>query len=123
MPAKQTATVADVPAPEWEEIDPFTEPLELEIGDVVIGVYNGANEIQVNDPENPGEKRAVLLHELQTEPDTEPVGVWGSAVLDKRLAEVPIGSRVKIEYQGKQELDGGRTARRYKVWVDKAAAF
>lgn len=33
--------------------------------------------------------------------DGEVIGMWGSTVLDTKMAEVPVGSRVKITYNGK----------------------
>ena len=34
--------------------------------------------------------------------------VWGSAVLDERMAVVPIQSKVRITYNGKKELKKGK---------------
>lgn len=39
------------------------------------------------------------------------VGVWGSAVLDSRLAQVPVGSEVKIKSLGKTKSE--KTGREY----------
>lgn len=33
--------------------------------------------------------------------DGEIIGMWGATVLDTKMAEVPVGSRVKITYNGK----------------------
>lgn len=129
-PAKQAATATE----SWEEIQPFTEPRQMAEGEEIVGFYGGANEIEVpaRDDDNdesvttlPNGKRVrrALLHEIRDTPEGEPYGIWGSAVLDKRLSEAAAGSRVKIRYEGKQELDGGRTARRYRVWIDRTAPF
>lgn len=129
-------TVAKIPATndgDWEEIQPFTEPVEMAEGEEIVGEYLGAETINVPAADNDESEavtvvdgkriRPTLLHQITRAGESEPVGVWGSAVLDKRLADVPIGSRLKIRYEGKQELDGGRTARRYRVWQDKSASF
>jgi hypothetical protein len=129
-PAKQADTVTE----SWEEIQPFTEPRKMEIGEEIVAIYGGSNEVEVpagaNDDDetvitldNGKRVRRALLHEFRDTPESEPYGIWGSAVLDKRLAETSAGSRVKIRYEGKQDLEGGRTARRYRVWVDKNAPF
>lgn len=115
---------ADIVSEEWEEIAPFTEPRNLDEGESIIGFYRGAQTVNVPDPNSDsGEKRESLLHEFSDTPEGEPYGIWGSAVLDKRLAEIPSGSRVKVQYDGKQDLEGGRTARRYRVWVDRSQPF
>ncbi len=122
-PAKATAK-NPVDEGQWEEIDPFTQPIDLEEGEEFTALYMGANELSVPDPNGAeGDTRVSLLHEFQTSKDSEPFGLWGSAVLDKRLAEAPIGSRVRVLYEGKQNLDGGRTARRYRVWIDRSQPF
>lgn len=119
------ATKAKDQGRDWEEISPFTEPRDLAENETIEGVYLGANEVVVPDPNSEDDgTRISLLHEFADTADSEPYGIWGSAVLDKRLADVPAGSFVRIQYEGKQTLkDGARTARRYRVWVDKGAAF
>lgn len=127
-PAKEAETVER----QWEEISPFTEPISLEVGQEFEAVYLGGNEIDVPARDDDDDetvivredgkrRRRAMMHEFAETPDSEPFGVWGSAVLDKRLAEVPAGSFVRVKYEGKQDLDGGRTARRYRVWQDKNA--
>lgn len=46
------------------------------------------------------------------------VGVWGSSVIDSKLDGVEKGSRVRIEFLGKQ--DNPRTGRSYKDYSVKA---
>lgn len=118
---------------DWQEIQPFTEPITLDEGQEIVAWYLGANEVTVpakKDEDGAYEKdgdfvRNALLHEFTEDTSSgEPqYGIWGSAVLDKRLADVPAKSRVKIVYEGKTELEGGRTARRYRVFVDRSASF
>lgn len=121
MPGK---TAADN-SPNWEEIQPFTQPIDMVEGSEFAAYYRGANELSVPDPnaETPDGKRVSLLHEFSETPDGEPFGLWGSGGLDKRLAEVPNGSFVRVLYEGKTDLDGGRTARQYRVWVDRNQPF
>lgn len=129
-PAKDTETEET----QWEEIQPFTEPITLEEEQEFVALYLGGNEVTVPAADNDNDEgvtvtddgrrvRTAMLHEFQNEGETEPFGLWGSAVLDKRLAEIPANSRVRVKYEGKAELEGGRTARRYRVWVDRSAKF
>lgn len=38
-----------------------------------------------------------------------PVAVWGSAVLDDKMDQVPTGTEVKIEFLGKKKTEDGST--------------
>lgn len=116
------------PAPnsgEWEEINPFTQALDMKAGDSFIAEYLGGSEKEVDDPNSPEAegKRVTLFHEFREDSGSEPFGVWGSAGLDKRLAELAIGTRVKVQYDGLVDLKGGRTARQYRVWADRNQPF
>jgi hypothetical protein len=46
--------------------------------------------------------------------DNETVGFWGSTVLDDKMAEVPVGSRLKVEFQGTKT--NPKTNRNFKVF-------
>ena len=137
-PAMAPAKTATKPAKNetlWEEIQPFTQPITLEEGEQFDAQYLGGSEVTVPAMEDDGDDsnpsfeedgkwvRKAMLHEFQNEGESEPFGLWGSAVLDKRLAEVPANSRVRVKYEGKAELEGGRTARRYRVWIDRNTKF
>lgn len=128
-----SAKAAESTTPEWVEVQPFTTPINLEIGQEVVGLYQGANEVEVPDTnatevadsENhagPG-RRLNLLHEFLEPGATEPFGIWGSAGLNKRMADVRQGALCRIRYEGKVDLSGGRTARQYRVWTDNSQAF
>lgn len=117
---------------EWDEVQPFTEPVQLEPGESLIGTYLGANEILLNAQKGDdgaeqvdGEwKRRALLHEIATGANgDDPTGLWGSAGLDRRLADVPSGAVIKVQYDGMRSLEGGRQVRQYRVWVDKTSNF
>ena len=43
--------------------------------------------------------------------------LWGSAVLDSRLLFVPIGSRVRITFEGMNKNKSGQDLKMYKVEV------
>ena len=42
------------------------------------------------------------IYNLVNEEDGEIWGVWGSAVIDSKFAEIPLNSRVRIQYLGKK---------------------
>ena len=51
------------------------------------------------------------------EPDGNRIDIWGTAVLDIRLADIPQGSEVKIEYFGSEKNPAtGRTYKKFEVW-------
>ena len=121
MPAKPSAATE----PQWTEIQPFTPPLNMEPGEEITGYYRGANEVEVPDPNSEQEdgKRSNLLHEFSDTPEGETFGLWGSAGLDKRLADIRVGALCRVRYEGKVDLSGGRTARQYRVWTDSNQPF
>lgn len=45
----------------------------------------------------------------------EDVSVWGSAVLDSKFEEIPVGSRVKIEFLGRVKGKGPQPYKDFKV--------
>ena len=51
------------------------------------------------------------MHEVKTD-DGEKIGAWGSTVLDNKMGEVEVGSRVKITYLDK--VTNPKTNRTYK---------
>lgn len=73
---------------------------------VIFGTYIG-NKSNVG----PNASMVYLIKEDDKEENTS---VWGSTVLDSRFEEIPVGSRVKIEYLG---LEKGKRAtyKNYKV--------
>lgn len=53
------------------------------------------------------------LYTIET--DDGNVGAWGSTVLDDRMSEVPVGSKVRIECLGKKQSKGGNSFTDFKV--------
>lgn len=74
-------------------------------GDVRQGVYRERRE--------PKGKMTSCRHEFE-ELDGTPWGVWGTAGLDRALADVPIGSLVTLTYDGKHSTEDGK--RTYHKW-------
>jgi hypothetical protein len=56
------------------------------------------------------------LHVFQTEDGNQ--GIWGSAKLDAKLANVPAGFMTYITYEGKVKIPGGKTMHKYEVDFD-----
>jgi hypothetical protein len=48
------------------------------------------------------------------------VKAWGSTVLDDKLANVPEGTYVKIEYEGKLKSKKGTDYHSFKVFIDES---
>lgn len=60
------------------------------------------------------------MYTIKTEDDE--IKVWGSTVLDDKLAHVVKGTFVKIEYEGKLKSKKGTEYHSYKVFVDEDSA-
>lgn len=60
------------------------------------------------------------MYTLEQEDGTE-IKVWGSTVLDDKLLGVPIGTYVKLEYEGKLKSKKGAEYHSYKVFIDESS--
>lgn len=99
---------------EWTEIPDQAPILKLDEGEIVVGSFVEARTVQLDDTENGG-KRSARLYEIETAEGI--FGVWGSHDLDRKLASVRVGDRVKIRFNGVEKLDGDRELKRYSVWL------
>lgn len=54
-----------------------------------------------------------MLYTFETEDGN--VGAWGATVLDDRMSEIPVGSRVRIECLGKKTSKSGSSFTDFKV--------
>lgn len=54
------------------------------------------------------------VYVIQEDDQDEATSVWGSTVIDARFEEIPVGSRVKIEYLG-EEKGKRATYKNYKI--------
>lgn len=76
-------------------------------GDVIFGTYKAnKHNVGINNSE---------VYVIQEDGKDEPTSVWGGTVLDSRFEEIPVGSRVKIEYLGKVKGKGPKPYNNYKV--------
>jgi len=89
----------------YKEINP-TNWLYDKDGDFIEGVV-------VNKQTEVGENKS-NLYSIET--PTGVLSVWGSKVLDERMALVKIGTRLRITYKGKAEAKKGKNpAKLFKV--------
>jgi hypothetical protein len=95
----------------WQEVNASnSETWDRE--EPLIGTYLGFKHITTKNGES-------ILYSVKTDNGT--FGAWGSAVLDSKLAEVEVGSMVKIAFLGKVENPkSGRTYNDFSVMVKPA---
>ncbi len=92
----------------FEEVDTGTW-IPKEKGDSIVGVLlEAADNVGANNSK---------LYTLEVE--GKPVAVWGSTILDPKMAAMKPGDLIKIEYNGKGEAKGGHNAPKlFKVYKD-----
>ena len=84
---------------------------EREVGDSVTGYFRGS--VKIKQPS--GEDG--ILYDLETE--TGMVGVNSSATIDRAMSQIPLGSLVKIVFNGKKRSPkSGREYNDFGVFVD-----
>jgi hypothetical protein len=93
----------------YQEINPTDWKYEND-GDFIEGVLTQKqSDIGVNKS---------MLYSIETAEGIK--NVWGSAILDSKMALVQVGSKIKITYKGKAEAKPGKNpAKIFSVQVDK----
>ena len=93
----------------YEEINP-TEWKPTNDGDFIEGVLAQKRaDVGVNNS---------MLYNIDTSNGIK--SVWGSAILDTRMALINLGDKIKITYKGLGEAKGGHNAPKiFKVEVDR----
>ena len=92
----------------YKEIDPSTWNYEKEEDFIEGFLVQKQEDIGINKS---------MLYSIETPEGVK--NVWGSAILDQRMAFVKIGNRVKITYKGLSEAKAGKNAAKiFKVEVD-----
>lgn len=74
---------------------------------VIIGLYKA-----VKTNVGPNSSNMYMVREDGKDEDT---GIWGSSVIDSRFEEVPIGSRVRVEFLGEEKSKRGNSFKNYSV--------
>lgn len=119
--AKQSATGADsnvvnVDDEGWETlVEEFGETwAPRDIGDELIGVYQGSKLVEQTDF-GTGEIREVPAYEV-TDTAGKKWTVWSSHNIDIGFSSCGTGDTVRIIYMGTENLDGGRTVKKYRFY-------
>jgi hypothetical protein len=79
-------------------------------GDTLEGHYMGSSLIEIQGKE-------VVKHTFKTA--TGILSPLGSADLNQKLEEVPVGALTRCTYLGKKALKGGKTVKTFKILVDE----
>lgn len=94
----------------YQEINPSIWEYK-EVGDFIEGVF-----VRMQDKVGANESK---MYSLETSEGIK--NIWGSVILDERMALVRIGDKLKITYKGvsKESTKGKNPAKIFKVEVDK----
>lgn len=98
---------AEAQGPEWQERSAEFETFD-EAGDEVVGVLTAIDVIKLQD-------RDVCRAKVQTK--DKHVGFLLTVQLEPLLINVPIGTMVKVVYQGEVKSSKGRRVKTFKVWT------
>jgi hypothetical protein len=118
---KVASNVKPVDNEGWETVvEPYGETYSFETpGDTLIGTYSGNKEVSTEDLNNPGEMRDQTVYEI-TDQNEKKWSVWSAFNIDAALADLPIGSMVKITFDGKVPIDNGkRTVKQFTIAVKR----
>lgn len=115
---------------DWDSVvEPYADTWDFDKSPVLVGTYLASRQVEQDDLNNPGQKRMANVYEIESGTDGEKYSVWGTFAIDvaflgdlqedgSRKAtgkEVQIGNQVRFEYQGKANLEGGKTVRKFVV--------
>lgn len=111
MPKTETAPNVTPTTDEegWETVvEPFGETYSFETpGDVLIGTFLGSKTVQTEDLNEPGKMRDQTVYDIE-DSNGKKWSVWSSFNIDAGLSKVAPGNLVRIQYQGKVDIDNGR---------------
>jgi hypothetical protein len=79
---------------------------------IYIGTYRGETEVDTTNDKGEPEKAAALLF---SDANGEDRFAWASYALKIAAGQLTVGDLVRIEFEGYDQLDGGRTVGKYKV--------
>jgi len=92
----------------YKEINPTTWNYDKEGDDIEGFLVQKQEDVGINKS---------MLYSIET--PTGVLNVWGSAILDSRMAMLKIGDKVRITYKGLGEAKGGKNPPKiFKVEVD-----
>lgn len=100
-------------------VEPFADSFVFdEDNSTLEGVYEGVRQVEqkdLNAKEGEDTKRLVNAYTVVESATGDKFTVWGSYSIDEAMPKIPIGSLVRIAWEGKADLDGGRTVNKYRV--------
>lgn len=93
----------------WETVvEPYGETYSFETaGDTLIGTYKGSKSVDTEDLNNPGETREQTVYEIVDE-NGKLWSVWSSHNVDVGMEAASPGQMVRIRFDGKVPIDGGK---------------
>lgn len=105
---------------EWEtKAEPFADTWDFDKNSVLIGTFLSRRVVEQDDLNNPGQKRDANVYTIQAADDGEKYSVWGTWAIDEAFKTIEPGTLCRFEYQGKADLDGGRTVRKFLIQTKK----
>ena len=88
----------------------------FELEPTLVGLFQRTDQIKTTDRDT-GEPRMATIHRFLG--DDGPVDAWGTSHLDDLLRAVAPGSRVRVQYFGRETLPNGNEIKRFEVRVAK----
>lgn len=103
----------------WETVvEPYADTFEFEeIGATLTGIYESSRTIEQADKLT-GEIRNVNCYTIVEHETGDKFTVWGSYSIDEAFQgerAIPVGNLVRITWEGKADLEGGRSVNKYRV--------
>lgn len=96
------------------QIEPYADTFPFDNpGDSVTGQFVGVRELEQEGLD--GQPRMVKVYEIQELDSEKKWSVWGSAMIDMGMETVNQGQLVRITFEGKKDLDQGRTVKTFCV--------
>lgn len=104
--------------PEWSEpVRGTGSAHDFNTEAVLVATFQRSEQVDVKDFNDPSKLVARTIHRFLDE-HSVPVDVWGSADLDGKLRGIRPGTLVRIVFLGSEDLDGGKTIKRFTVQYD-----
>lgn len=121
MAEKDTAATEGSSFDEWGT-DAFVSTREIGDSAIVwdfdngplIGTYQGVKQVEYTDSD--GNDKLTNLYRFANKKGEITMSVWGCYDLDTKLADVKVGTLLKVEYLGMETIKAGKQQlRRYRV--------
>lgn len=94
---------------DWKQVTVFNAPIhDFDKEPELVGKYVEMKEIAG------GYQTSQYIIEL---PNGEKEAVWGSYQVNQAMAEVEVGSEVKIVFTGRQDIGDGKSVKTFEVFV------